>query len=173
MHFQKNLFFWFFFFFYLSNHAVPLSIDVFSVPSIGHEVKVVGKTHNFCQSLEDVDAEAFAAMLQGPGSLHPQTGTTTWEREVTKVTAEIVASLNMLVRCLFAASTRVVGLSNTSVMLGRGKQTYVCSRGRQMKKQPFVRDWEWIDTDSLECVWVFWWCCARQGSRGMCCIIKT
>lgn len=70
-------------FFYLSNHAVPLSIDVFSVPSIGHEVKVVGKTHNFCQPLEDIDAEAFAAVLLGPSSLHPQTERTTCEKEVT------------------------------------------------------------------------------------------
>lgn len=76
------------FFFYLSNHAVPLSINVFSVPSIGHEVKVVGKTYNFCQPLEDIDAEAFAAVLLGPSSLHPQTERTTWEKEVTVTTVK-------------------------------------------------------------------------------------
>lgn len=79
-----------FWFFYLSNHAVPLSIDVFSVPSIGHEVKIVGKTYNFCQPLEDIDAEAFAAVLLGPSSLHPQTERTTWEKEVTVTTVKIL-----------------------------------------------------------------------------------
>lgn len=60
---------------HLSNHAVPLPINVFSMPPIGHEVKVVGKTHNFRQSLEDVDAKAFAAVLHGPRALHHQTET--------------------------------------------------------------------------------------------------
>lgn len=60
---------------HLSNHPVPLPINVFSMPPIGHEVKVVGKTHNFRQSLEDVDAKAFAAVLHGPCALNHQTET--------------------------------------------------------------------------------------------------
>lgn len=59
---------------HLSDHAVPLSIDVLSMPPIGHQVQVIGETHNLCQSLEDVDAEAFAAVLHGPGAIHHQTG---------------------------------------------------------------------------------------------------
>lgn len=66
---------------YLSNHAVPLAIDVLSVPPVGHQVKVVGETHDFGQPLEDVDAEAFAAVLQRSTSLHHQTETTTWLQE--------------------------------------------------------------------------------------------
>lgn len=64
---------------YLSDHAVPLAVDVLSVPAVGHQVKVVGETHYFRQSLQDVDAEAFAAVLEGSASLHHQTETTTWE----------------------------------------------------------------------------------------------
>lgn len=65
---------------YLSNHAVPLSVDVLAVPPVGHQVKVVGETDDFCQTLQDVDAEPFAAVLQGATSLHHQTETTTRER---------------------------------------------------------------------------------------------
>lgn len=60
------------------------------MPSVGHEVKVVGETYNLCQPLEHIDAEAFAAVLLGPVSLHPQTGRTMWEKEVTVTTAKIV-----------------------------------------------------------------------------------
>lgn len=58
---------------HLSDHAIPLPINVLSMPPVGHQVKVVGETHNFCQSLEDVDAEPFAAVLHGPVGIHHQT----------------------------------------------------------------------------------------------------
>lgn len=57
---------------HLSNHAVPLPVNVLPVPSVGHQVQVVGEAHNFGESLEDVDAEAFAAVLHGPGAVHHQ-----------------------------------------------------------------------------------------------------
>lgn len=50
---------------HLPDHPIPLSVYVLPMPAIGHQVKVIGETHNFCQSLEDVDAEAFAAVLHG------------------------------------------------------------------------------------------------------------
>ena len=42
------------------------------MPPIGHQVEVIGETHYFSQSLEDVDAEPFAAVLHGPGAIHHQ-----------------------------------------------------------------------------------------------------
>lgn len=42
------------------------------MPPIGHQVEVIGETHYFGQSLEDVDAEPFAAVLHGPGAIHHQ-----------------------------------------------------------------------------------------------------
>lgn len=57
---------------HLSHHAVPLPIDVLPVPPVGHQVKVVGETHNLCQPLEDIDAETFAAVLHGSAALHHQ-----------------------------------------------------------------------------------------------------
>lgn len=58
---------------YLSHHAVPLAVDVLPVPPVGHQVKVIGEAHNFGQSLEDVYAESFAAVLHGPGAVQQQT----------------------------------------------------------------------------------------------------
>lgn len=57
---------------YLSDHAVPLPVDVLAVPAVGHQVQVVGEAHDLGQPLQHVDAEAFAAVLHGPGAVHHQ-----------------------------------------------------------------------------------------------------
>lgn len=53
----------------LPNHAVPNPINFLPVLPIGHQVKVVGEADNLGQSLEDVDAEALAALLHGSHAL--------------------------------------------------------------------------------------------------------
>lgn len=48
---------------YLSHHAVPDAINLLPVFPIGDQVEVVGEAHDPGQALEDVDAEALAALL--------------------------------------------------------------------------------------------------------------
>lgn len=49
----------------LPDHAIPLPITPpLPMSAIGHQVEVIGEAHYFGQSLEDVNAEAFAAVLR-------------------------------------------------------------------------------------------------------------
>lgn len=50
------------------------------MPPVGHQVKVVGEAHDLGQTLQDVNAEAFAAVLHGYGTFHHQTEAMRWER---------------------------------------------------------------------------------------------
>lgn len=58
---------------HLSDHAVPLPVNVLPVPAVSHQVKVVGEAHNLSQAFQHINAEAFAAVLHGSCSLHHQT----------------------------------------------------------------------------------------------------
>lgn len=49
----------------LSDHAVPNAVDFLAVLPVGDEVKVVGEAHDLGQPLQDVDAEALAALFHG------------------------------------------------------------------------------------------------------------
>lgn len=52
----------------LSDHAVPNAVDLLPVLPVGDEVKVVGEADDLGQPLEDVDAEALAALFHGGGA---------------------------------------------------------------------------------------------------------
>lgn len=55
---------------HLSHHAVPHIVDLLPVLPIGHQIKVVGELHVASDFLEDVDAEAFAALFNVRSSSH-------------------------------------------------------------------------------------------------------
>lgn len=48
---------------HLSHHAVPHIVDLLAVLPVGHQIKVVGELHVPSDFLQDVDAEAFAALF--------------------------------------------------------------------------------------------------------------
>lgn len=48
---------------YLSNHAIPDIVDLLSMFSVGDQVQVVGKLNVPGYLLQDIDAEALAALL--------------------------------------------------------------------------------------------------------------
>lgn len=48
---------------YLSNHAVPHAVNLLPMLSIGDQVEVISEAHNLGQALEDVNAEALAALF--------------------------------------------------------------------------------------------------------------
>lgn len=48
---------------YFPNHAIPLVVDLLPVLPVGHQVEVVGELDGLGEFLQDVDAEAFAALL--------------------------------------------------------------------------------------------------------------
>lgn len=58
---------------HLSDHAVPLAVNVLAMSPVGDQVEVIGEAYDLGQPLQDVDAEPFAAVLHGHGALHHQT----------------------------------------------------------------------------------------------------
>lgn len=118
----------FFFFFYLSNHAVPLPVNVLSMPPVGHQVKVVGETHTFGQLLEDVDTKAFAAVLHGPASLHHQAEETTRGKGSDGYNCKnSLRKKKLLTKCSLAALTCVCCLPK-SAKLGKQQNRPMCTR---------------------------------------------
>lgn len=54
---------------YLTNHAVPDSIDLLAMLAIGDQVEVIAKANGVRQPLQNVNAEALAAPLLRAGSV--------------------------------------------------------------------------------------------------------
>lgn len=48
---------------YLPHHAIPHAVNLFSMLSIGDQIEVISEAHNLGQTLEDVNAEALAALF--------------------------------------------------------------------------------------------------------------
>lgn len=69
----------------LSNHAVPNAINFLPMLPIGHQVEVVGEADNLCESLEDVNAETLAALLQRSHTLMDRTGKEKAEKQKQKI----------------------------------------------------------------------------------------
>lgn len=40
------------------------------MPAIGHQIEVIGEAHYFSQALENINTEAFAAVLHGLNALN-------------------------------------------------------------------------------------------------------
>lgn len=58
----------------LSNHAIPNAINFLPMFPIGHQVEVIGEANNLGKSLEDVNAETLAALLQRSHTFMNSTG---------------------------------------------------------------------------------------------------
>lgn len=55
---------------YLSHHPIPDVVDLLAMLAIGYQVQVIGELHILCDLLQNIDAEAFAALFDvGPTSL--------------------------------------------------------------------------------------------------------
>lgn len=48
---------------YLSHHPIPDIVDLLAMLAIGYQVQVIGEPHVLCNLFQNVDAEAFAALL--------------------------------------------------------------------------------------------------------------
>lgn len=48
---------------YLSHHPIPDVVDLLAMLAIGYQVQVIGEPHVLCNLFQNVDAEAFAALL--------------------------------------------------------------------------------------------------------------
>lgn len=48
---------------YLSHHPIPHVVNLFAMLAIGYQVQVIGEFDILCDLLQDVNAEAFAALL--------------------------------------------------------------------------------------------------------------
>lgn len=48
---------------YLSHHPIPDVVDFLAMLAIGYQVQVIGELHILCNLLQNIDAEAFAALL--------------------------------------------------------------------------------------------------------------
>lgn len=48
---------------YLSHHPIPHVVYLFAMLAIGYQVQVIGELDVLCNLLQDIDAEAFAALL--------------------------------------------------------------------------------------------------------------
>lgn len=48
---------------YLSHHPIPDVVDLLAMLAIGYQVQVIGELHILCNLLQNINAEAFAALL--------------------------------------------------------------------------------------------------------------
>lgn len=48
---------------YLSHHPIPDIVNLLAMLAIGYQVQVIGEPHVLCNLLQNIDAEAFAALL--------------------------------------------------------------------------------------------------------------
>lgn len=48
---------------HLSHHPIPDVVDLLAMLAIGYQVQVIGELDILCNLLQNVDAEAFAALL--------------------------------------------------------------------------------------------------------------
>lgn len=93
---------------HLTDHPVPLSVYVLPMPAICHQVEVVGETHNFGQSLEDIDAETFAAMLHGVYSFQHHTVDEKRERSVIQMMKEEGTNKGINKENIFTTEYRII-----------------------------------------------------------------